>query len=310
MPHAEDEFHLGIKAIIRNAEGQILLFKVNTARLKSNKHGAYWDLPGGRVQRGSSVEDTLRREIEEETGLTDIIAMRPFAMTLSPLRIPGGTKAAGSPHDVGLVLSAYVVEVADAGPIRLSDEHTDYAWYAPSDAASMLGVKYPAEFTDRIRSLTSASGQRTASIGCEAYIVRDGQLLLGLRKAVFGAGTWALPGGHLEFMERADYTIARELREETGLRVDPAHAKLLAVTDSPSPDPGRQTHYIHLTFGFDVGHQDAQLLEPEACAEWRWWPINQLPKLFPPHADIIANIQERLPYGPQLEGADNPTTTI
>ncbi len=44
-------------------------------------------------------------------------------------------------------------------------------------------------------------------VGCEAYILRNGKLLLGKRGKVAGEGTWALPGGHLEYMERANEGI-------------------------------------------------------------------------------------------------------
>jgi 8-oxo-dGTP diphosphatase len=282
LPSSEDLFHLGIKAIIRNPEDKILLLKVNPAQLK-NDRAAYWDIPGGRIERGETVEATLRREVKEETGLDHITAIRPFAMTLSNIRIPV------EPADVGLILSAYICDVDDTTAIKLSPEHTDYAWYEPSDAAAMLQIKYAVEFTDKIRELQNKSGQRTANIGCEAYLVRDGRLLLGLRKNVFGAGTWALPGGHLEFMSRADATVARELKEELGLNVQPNQARLLALTDDLTPD--RQTHYIHLTFGFDIGSQEPQLLEPECCAEWRWFPLDALPdNVFPPHQKILDTI--------------------
>ena len=58
-------------------------------------------------------------------------------------------------------------------------------------------------------------------IGCE-IIVRKGQsLLLGLRKNCYGAGTWGLPGGHLEFNERLVDAVCREAKEELGAIVKP-----------------------------------------------------------------------------------------
>ena len=63
---SEDIFHLGIKALIRNKHGEILLLHVDPAAVGGKE---YWDIPGGRVQRGHGVEETLRREIEEETGI-------------------------------------------------------------------------------------------------------------------------------------------------------------------------------------------------------------------------------------------------
>ena len=47
---SEDAYHLGVKALVRDADGKILLLKVNPAELKGAKNSNYWDLPGGRVQ--------------------------------------------------------------------------------------------------------------------------------------------------------------------------------------------------------------------------------------------------------------------
>lgn len=114
---SEDVFHLGVKAIIRNASGELLLLKVNLAKLKGYIGDPYWDTPGGRVKKGDSVEQTLVREVAEETGITSLTSYRPFSMVLSPIRIPTGADT------VGLILSAYVCDVGDVETIRLSDEH-------------------------------------------------------------------------------------------------------------------------------------------------------------------------------------------
>ena len=143
----EDIFHLGIKAIIRNSEGKILLLKTNPAKLKGYNGEPYWDVPGGRIQKGSSVADTLRREVEEETGVKEIKSFEPFSMVLSNIRIPTND---GS---FGLILSSYVCEVETVGEIRLSDEHIEYNWFTPKEAAQLLTVKYPKEFVSKIAEL-------------------------------------------------------------------------------------------------------------------------------------------------------------
>jgi 8-oxo-dGTP diphosphatase len=51
-------------AIIPFPEGKILLVKRDTVPFKG-----YWALPGGRVDPGESVEQTIVRECKEETGL-------------------------------------------------------------------------------------------------------------------------------------------------------------------------------------------------------------------------------------------------
>jgi 8-oxo-dGTP diphosphatase len=143
---AEDCFHLGVKALIQNENNQILLLKVNLAKLKGTKE-AYWDIPGGRVQRGDDVVSTLKRELKEETGISIIKKFTLFSMVLSNIRIPV------SDGDVGLILVAYLCEVATDSTINLSDEHTEYQWFTPVEAAQLLRVKYPPEFTDKLIEL-------------------------------------------------------------------------------------------------------------------------------------------------------------
>lgn len=142
----EDTFHLGVKALIRNEQGDILLLQVNSARLNDDKN-EYWDLPGGRVQRGHTVLDTLRREVEEETGVKEIDGTRQIGMVLSNIRIPVGDES------VGLILSIYECNIPKDIPITISDEHLGYKWFSPAHAAHLLGVKYPVEFCEQVERL-------------------------------------------------------------------------------------------------------------------------------------------------------------
>lgn len=60
---------LTIKAVIFNKEGKILLLK----RAKEGvRNAGKYDLPGGWLEEGESAEEVLKREIQEETSLTDI----------------------------------------------------------------------------------------------------------------------------------------------------------------------------------------------------------------------------------------------
>ncbi|WP_199425655.1 NUDIX hydrolase [Thermaerobacillus caldiproteolyticus] len=54
---------VGSLVIIKNKNGEILL------QQRKHPHG-FWGLPGGLMELGESTEETARREVLEETGLT------------------------------------------------------------------------------------------------------------------------------------------------------------------------------------------------------------------------------------------------
>lgn len=138
----EDTFHLGIKALIRNSEGNFLLLQVNLAELKKHTGDAYWDIPGGRVQKGDSIEQTLQREVLEETGIKTIKAHTVLSTVVSNIRIPVGDS------DVGLILQVFICDVEDNAlqDIILSKEHQAYNWFTLAEVTEKLAVKYPLEF--------------------------------------------------------------------------------------------------------------------------------------------------------------------
>lgn len=144
---SEDVFHLGIKGLIRNQKNEILLLQVNPANLHGG-HKDYWDLPGGRIQKGDSPEDTLKREVFEETSVTAITDIRPVTMLLSNIRIPTTNN-----DSVGLILSVYNCTIPDDVTILLSDEHIAYEWFTPSEASGLLQVKYPMDFCKAVANL-------------------------------------------------------------------------------------------------------------------------------------------------------------
>jgi 8-oxo-dGTP diphosphatase len=127
--------------------GEVLLMQVTPAKLNGERKD-YWDLPGGRVQKGDSVEDTLKREVLEETGINEITNIQPVSMVLSNLRIP-----TGNDESVGLILSVYACTVPNNTTVMLSDEHVAYDWFTSEKAAELLRVKYPEEFCEAIGKL-------------------------------------------------------------------------------------------------------------------------------------------------------------
>ena len=144
---SEDIFHLAIKGLIMNGPGRVLLLKVNPAELKGSDRTDYWDLPGGRVQKGDDVETTLKRELKEEINADEVHNIKPVGMVLSNIRIPVGSDS------VGLILSIYSCDLGEDVEIKLSNEHIEYQWFDKAEAAELLRVKYPAAFCDLIAKL-------------------------------------------------------------------------------------------------------------------------------------------------------------
>lgn len=140
-------FHIGIKALITNSEGKILLLQISPAKLKNKEDKVYWDIPGGRIEGDDSVELTLRKELKEEIGLVEIGDYEFFHATIANINLPTDTEP------VGLALFIYTVKIPANADIVLSDEHSAMKWCDPKEAAELLSVKYSTDFTDKIKSL-------------------------------------------------------------------------------------------------------------------------------------------------------------
>jgi 8-oxo-dGTP diphosphatase len=132
-------------------------------------------------------------------------------------------------------------------------------------------------------------------IGCELIVRRGDSVLLGLRKNTYGAGTWALPGGHMEFGERLIEAACREAMEELGAKVQPSELRLASLVDVVRP--GEAEQHVHVSFELRDPVWEPRLMEPDQCEEWRYFPLDALPdNFFPPHRGIIANYQEQRLY--------------
>lgn len=141
-------FNVGIKGLIENAEGKVLVLK---SSLKGHRlpTQAYWDIPGGRIEEGEKVLDVLRREIEEETGIKELQKEAEFFhAVISNHQIPFEDKI------LGLVLMVYKVQIPKNSKIKLSDEHLAYEWVEKVEAAKRLANKYPEEFTQLLTKST------------------------------------------------------------------------------------------------------------------------------------------------------------
>ncbi|MGC1878318.1 MAG: NUDIX domain-containing protein [Rhabdochlamydiaceae bacterium] len=123
-------------------------------------------------------------------------------------------------------------------------------------------------------------------VGVGVAVVRNNRILLGRRKGAHGAGTWSMPGGHLEFGEGVEECAKRELAEETGL-------KALSFQLGPWVNDviEEDKHYITLFVFVNEFEGEVQLLEPHKCEVWQWFERDEFPSpLFLPVESLIEKI--------------------
>jgi 8-oxo-dGTP diphosphatase len=110
-------------------------------------------------------------------------------------------------------------------------------------------------------------------VGVGGVIVNDGRVLLLMRKKPPEEGFWSLPGGRVEFMERVEDAVVRELREELGIETE--IESLLCVTNHIVQ--ADNAHWVSPAYLVRLVSGAPQNLEPEKTAAIEWFSLSQLP---------------------------------
>ena len=105
-----------------------------------------------------------------------------------------------------------------------------------------------------------------------------GKVFAGKRKGSHGAGTLALPGGHLEMFETWQECAIREVQEEMG--VDIHNVVFGHVTNDPMESEGK--HYITIFMLAEVVDNDATPIncEPHKCEGWESYSWDELQQIY------------------------------
>lgn len=116
-----------------------------------------WEPPGGVLERTEAIEDGVRREVYEETGIKVHVE-----------RLTGVYKN----MTVGVVALVFRCR-PEGGHEQLSDESTAVSWLTPDEAVRSMGEVYAVRITDALRDeaphirthdgrkLTAPEGDRT-----------------------------------------------------------------------------------------------------------------------------------------------------
>lgn len=110
-----------VGTLLHDGEGKLLM-------VKTHKWGHRWGIPGGKIRRGESSLDALRRETREETGLE--IRDPRFVMVQDCI---DSTEFLRREH---FLLLNYMAQVVP-GEVVLNDEAQEFRWMTPAEALEL-----------------------------------------------------------------------------------------------------------------------------------------------------------------------------
>ncbi|HSM96452.1 MAG TPA: NUDIX hydrolase [Rhizomicrobium sp.] len=115
---------LGVAAVIWNDRQEVLLIR-RTAEPRKGQ----WSLPGGKVEFGETLEEAVRREVREETGLEiALLGLAGMAEIISDASI-----GAAGLHYVLIDYSARVV----SGEAKAASDAADATWFTRAAIADL-----------------------------------------------------------------------------------------------------------------------------------------------------------------------------
>ncbi len=124
------------------------------------------------------------------------------------------------------------------------------------------------------------------SITVDGILVEEGKILLIQRKKDPFKGFYALPGGFVEYGERTEEAMIREMREETGLEVEIKN--LIGVYSDPNRDPRGHT----ITVVYELQRKGGKLRGGDDASSTIMLPLEELPLLAFDHNKIVEDYKK------------------
>lgn len=140
-------------------------------------------------------------------------------------------------------------------------------------------------YTDRL--FLYLMSYKIPSITADGILLKDNQILLVQRKNEPFKGKWALPGGFVEYGEKTEDTVVREVFEETGLKTK--IRELAGVYSDSKRDPRGHT----ITVVYILKRSGGKLKAGDDASDVKFFKVNKLPVLSFDHNVIIKEAIQR-----------------
>lgn len=268
MKQGVDYIGVAVGALIINDKGEIFITK--RSQQCKNERGS-WEIPGGSVEFGETLEDAVKREVKEEYGVeVDIIKQWPAVNHLIPNE---------SQH---WVPTLFTVRIKPGQVPRIMEPTKCDAigWFSINNLPSPLSIVSKIDLDRYIKEINKAPVNHEQCPICKRYdnrgvsvdalVVHKDKILLIKRGVEPHKGKWGTPGGYVGWDESAEEAVLRELKEETGLTAK--SVQFLAVRSNPNRHPNQV-----ITFAYRVEVESEKIMSGDDAVDIGWFPLSDLP---------------------------------
>jgi len=233
-----------IKALIMYQDKFLILKKQDFS-------GGEYEVPGGRKEKNETDEETLKREVLEETGLkVEIIEiLNTWKMDVIKKRI-------------NLDGKTYLCQ-AFTNNIKLSDEHDSYRWVNKEE---LLKLNIPDWFKEALNLLKIKK--------CAGAIIYNSEGKIFLMTSPKWKG-YVIPGGKIESNESDIEALKREIKEELNIEITNIE-KINETIKKPSSDFKDHDLTFHF-ISFSAQAIQTDIVPNEEILEYGWYsPLDAL----------------------------------
>lgn len=279
MKQGIDYIGVAVGALMINDKGEIFITK-RSQNCKNEK--GFWEIPGGSVEFGETLEDAVKREVKEEYGVeVEIVKQWPAVNHLIPNELQHW------------VPTLFTVQIKPGQTPRIMEPTKCDAigWFSINNLPSPLSIVTKIDLDRYVKDLSGTPDNHEQCAVCKRYnnrgvsvdalVIHKGKILLIKRGVEPDKGKWGSPGGYVGWDESAEEAVVRELKEETGLTAKTV--SFLTVRSSPNRHPKQ---VITIAYRIEVGSENIK--SGDDAIDIGWFPLTNLPaNLAFDHAKII-----------------------